>query len=146
MHGRRGTGVERRKRGHSRYQSPACYILFVLSSLMLYVDLFFFLLLIFTSSGYCLALSHPLSHSCRIRRLGSASPSSFLLLHTLSGPAGSWPDASSGELKVTHGCSGTDDWLCHQALFLRAPVGPLHFSPLQPGCKHHPLEPFVVSV
>lgn len=42
MRGRRGTGVERRKGGHSWYQSAACYILFFLSSLMP-CGVFFFL-------------------------------------------------------------------------------------------------------
>lgn len=136
MHGRRGAGVKMRKRGHSWYQSSACYILSFLSSLLLYAELNAFSLslcfvLVFRlefPAGYCSTLSHPLSHSCRIWEaalLPLCLPSSFLL-HTLSGPAGSRPDTSSRELKVTHACSGKDEWLCHTTA-----SWPLHFPPLQ---------------
>lgn len=68
MHGRRGTGVERRKWGHSWYQSCVCIISF--SSYPLYrwmhnrkkkriFFLFFFLFSLFAPSSYC--FTFPLS-------------------------------------------------------------------------------------
>lgn len=60
----------------------------------------------------------------------TSSPlSSCLLLHTPSGRAGLCPDTSSRELKVTHGCSGTDEWLCPRASW-RPTVAPSLFYPL----------------
>lgn len=147
MHGRRGTGVERRKRGHGWYQSSACYILFFLSSLMPCGDFFFFPYLhslrLLLSSVSCTESQFAAEWSSQ--RLGSASPSSFLLLHTLSGPAGSWPDAPpensrwhmAARAQMTGRVTRT---LSHGRQL--APVTPLH---RQWGANTTPLEPFVVS-
>lgn len=131
MHGRRGTGVERRKWGHSWYQSSVCIISF--SSYPLYCCmhnwtkegiLFFPTLCSNFLSVIALLFSYSVSHRCHMWKPGSLAPHPLsLLLHTLSGPAGLCPDTSSRELKVTHGSSDTDDWLCPQASW-RPPVAP----------------------
>lgn len=106
MHGRRGTGVERRKRGHSWYQSSASIISFsfILSiaacriekvrqdsffsnSFSLCSNVLRVMLWIFCSATFV---------TCEnLDSSTSSLPSSFL--HTPPGPAGSCPDTSSRE-------------------------------------------------
>lgn len=80
MHGRRGAGVERRKRGHSWYQSSVCIISF--SSYPFHCCMQVWkgkplLFLILISSSYCSGISQPLSHSCDVWKAGRLPPSCF---------------------------------------------------------------------
>ncbi|MEQ2278682.1 hypothetical protein AMECASPLE_001515 [Ameca splendens] len=96
---------------------------------------------------------------CRMQKTGwltaSSQPSSCLLFHTPSGPAGLCPDTSARVPKVTHGCSGTedllhpwtsDDWKWILSQFFLFTIA---LESLCSGYKHSPVppsQPYVVSV
>lgn len=111
MHGRRRTGVERRKRGHGWYQSSVCITSFSFLILPTPQSGTGFLNLLLSAQIVSrildTSLSEPLIHRCYIWRAGQLASLPLLFHPSSSFTPGLCPDTSSGELKVTHGHSET---------------------------------------